>query len=94
MTYVIIGLGIVLLLVLLLPRRHAQPQPQPQGATCSAARNWDEEYSYLYYINRRGELTYDSDVCRGCIENSAETLARQGYTVTEVVLGRKYSGDL
>ncbi len=91
MTYVFLGLGVVLLL---LPRAQAvQTNDHQQGATCSV-RSWDEDYSYLYYINRKGVLTYDSEFCRGCIENEADKLQRQGFTVTEVVLGTKYSGDL
>ena len=51
-------------------------------------------HSYLYYVDQYGQQHYEEDACRGCIENRAATLRRQGLTVTECVLGDKNSGDL
>ncbi len=89
--FLIIVLVIMVLLLLSKPRQAETPMQRSQE--CQVQES-NEDASYLYYINRHGELIYDSENCRGCIENEAERLRRKGFVVTEVVLGRKYSGDL
>jgi len=92
MTYVIIGLLVVLVLLLAIARADATTPPRDEPREASST--WDADYSYLYYIDRKGQLAYECANCRGCLENAAERLRAKGFTVTEVVLGTKYSGDL
>ena len=92
MTYVIISLLVVLVLLLAIARADATTPPRDEP--CVASSTWDGDDSYLYYIDHKGQLAYECANCRGCIENAAERLRDKGFTVTEVVLGTKYSGDL
>lgn len=92
---IVIFFSLLLLIVLLIPRAKA---PLHQGYAHTGEihhmRNWDQDYSYLYYVNRQGILTYSYDFCRGCLEERANELHRKGFKVTEVVLGTKDSGDV
>jgi hypothetical protein len=54
----------------------------------------DPNDSYLYYRDQKGALVYEWDTCAGCMQNRADTLTRQGCQVTELHLGRRYSGEL
>lgn len=83
---------LVFLYLYLSPCRESSDQPLV-SVPC-VTHQWNEDYSYLYYIGKDGKLVYDYEFCRGCIENEAERLRSRGFVVTEVCLGRKWSSDL
>ena len=67
---------------------------QDQIERHTAHEELKDGYSYLYYLDRSGELHYESESCRGCMEDIAEDLKRNGCKVTELHLGNRYSGQL
>jgi len=53
-----------------------------------------EKHSYMYYRDRNGNLQYEEDGCRECIEARAAELRRQGVELAECVLGTRRSRDV
>ena len=60
----------------------------------TAHEDLKDGYSYLYYLDPSGELHYESESCRGCMEDIAKDLVQKGCKVTELHLGTRYSGQL
>ena len=88
MTTIIAMLVVVIILYLLFKPR------QSHGATGHEHEHRDDDYSYLYYVDRQGKLQYEDEHCRGCIEERVKELQCEGLRVTECVLGSKWSSDL
>jgi hypothetical protein len=45
-------------------------------------------------MDQVGHLVYEWDTCAGCMQKRADALTWQSYQVEEIVLGRRYSGEL
>lgn len=67
---------------------------RPRQSAASATQHCEEGHSYLYYLDKKGKLQYEEETCRGCMELTAQELREKGYTITELHLGNKWSGDL